>query len=117
MDIWKTVLFGLGSLIAYLIVFISSCLYFSKNKHIGAVLLLIGSLVMLIVFGINVGLSPYLFQSGHLSSAEDIQKFYMWVSYVGTFGHMCFAIGFVILILKVIRPKQNDKVMFDDFKV
>lgn len=112
-DLLKTVLVSFSLLVTPLAIFITTCIYIFKKPKIDSVLLFLGALVGLITSTISLVVAPRFIQSGSLSPLE-IEKIYITIGFVSFFGGICFAVGFFMIIINIIKNKNTVSNNFSD---
>ncbi|WP_316824331.1 hypothetical protein [Pedobacter miscanthi] len=109
-------LLSLVSIISPVIVFGTSCYFLVKKSSVEAILMTIGSGIGLLVTLFYSALMPLLISSQHLAYTE-VSQYYSVIGIISFIASMCFAAGFVILIINAIKknnvfhdqfPKSND---------
>jgi len=89
-----------------IIVVIACSMYVSKKSETDAVLMLIGSIIVVLVQGFQF-IIPALSTSDILNYTE-ITTVYTIINILGYIGSTLFAIGLVLLIRKIIKPNPTD---------
>lgn len=90
-------IFSLAGAILPLIVFLASAYYLSKKKETASILLAVGSFLNLFS-SISFIIMPRFVDNNFYTSSN-----YSVISGLASLGNIAFAIGFVMLILKVIK--------------
>jgi len=99
-------IFTLISLLIELAI-IGICIYYVvKSKSIDGILLLISSIMSILIRPANVLLINYISNS----TAHDPGKIELFSSYIQIYGlvsYTLFAIGLILMILKLVKSRQN----------
>ena len=99
-----TTLFGFIGIIPSIIILIAAILFVSKFPGTEGYLLVGGAIVSLLVSAFYIVGLPLLTSTGDgYSSASN---YFQIVSFIGTVGHVAFAVGFLMLIQKLIKARQ-----------
>lgn len=109
MDSIFATMISMLSIIAPCIVFGACCYYLSKKTAVEAILMAIGSGLGLLIHVFYL-LMPFLMNSKNLPYT-DVSKYYTVAGIISFITSMCFAAGFLILIINTFKKNQvvNDQ--------
>ena len=95
-------LLSLISIISLVIIFGTCCYFSAKKAAVEAILMTIGSGIGLLVALFYRALMPLLMSSQHLAYTE-VSKYYSIIGIISVIADICFAAGFLILIINTIK--------------
>jgi hypothetical protein len=93
---------GILHLVPHIIVVIAVIIYVSKKSTPEGTLMLIGSIVSLLLSAIYTLAIPFLIR---VNEYESMQSYIGLLSMVSMLGSLLFAIGFLLVIKKVVAEK------------
>lgn len=111
MDSIFTTLLSLVSIISPCIVFATSCYFLAKKSAVEAILMTIGSGIVLLTTLFNRLLVPFLINDRHLAYTE-ISQYYAVIGIISLVSSLCFAAGFLILVINTVK---KNAVIHDQF--
>ncbi|NII84890.1 hypothetical protein H9N25_22760 [Pedobacter riviphilus] len=95
-------LVNLISIISPVIIFGACCYFLSKKSAVEAILMTIGSGIALLTTLFYSVLMPFLLGDRHLVYT-DVSKYYTLIGVISFIASLCFAAGFLILIINTIK--------------
>ncbi len=103
-------LLSLVSIIAPCIVFGTCCYFLSKKTAVEATLMTIGSGIGLLVTLFYSVLMPWLISGQHLAYTE-VTQYYSIIVIISFIASLCFAAGFLILVINTVKKNKiaNDQ--------
>lgn len=102
-------LLSLISIISPCIVFGTCCYFLIKKSSVEAILMTIGSGIGLLITLFYSFLMPLLISSQNLAYTE-VSKYYAVVGIISFIASLCFAAGFLILVINTVK---KNKIMYD----
>jgi len=103
-------LLSLTSIISPCVVFGTCCFFLTKKSSVEAILMTIGSGISLLVT-IFFRFLPLMMSSQNLTAIE-VSKYYSFSGIIGFVAGICFAAGFLILVINTVK---KNKVISDQF--
>lgn len=104
-------LINLVSIISPVIIFGTCCYFLAKKSAVEAILMTIGSGIGLLATLFYSVLVPFLVNDRHLAYTE-ISQYYTVIGIISFIASLCFAAGFLILIINTVK---KNKVIYDQF--
>ncbi|WP_029275510.1 hypothetical protein [Pedobacter borealis] len=95
-------LLSLVSIIPPVIIFGTCCYFLSKKSAVEAILMTIGSGIGLLTSLFYSVLMPFLLGDRHLAYI-GVSKYYTLIGIISFIASLCFAAGFLILIINTIK--------------
>lgn len=104
-------LINLLSIISPVIIFGTCCYFLAKKPAVESILMTIGSGIGLLATLFYSVLVPFLVNDRHLAYNE-ISQYYTVIGIISFIASLCFAAGFLILIINTVK---KNKVIYDQF--
>ncbi|PZX20383.1 hypothetical protein LX69_00380 [Breznakibacter xylanolyticus] len=105
----------LGNLLSYayiipnIIIMVAAGMLFSKTKETYSALLLIGAILSFITSLFYAIIIPILFKFNLLSYDYHITSAYTVFNLIGLLGHLCFAIGLLLLVMSFVNNTLKNR--------
>lgn len=98
-------LLSMISIIAPCIVFGTCCYYLSKKTAVEIILMTIGAGLGLLIHGFYI-LMPFLMNNRNVPYA-DVSKYYTVLGIISFLTSLCFAAGFLILVINTVKKNKD----------